>query len=62
MSIKSLVIRTNSSIKLDASMMKAAKTECEQLDLNTSDSHKVFEPGKACREVIGSIKKQVNAY
>lgn len=51
------VIRVCNSIDIDSGLTKAAKSECDGLDLNTTASFKAFPPGENCEKVIESVKK-----
>jgi hypothetical protein len=47
------------STDIDSNLIDAAKSECDGLDLNTTASFMVFQPGKICVKIIDSVKKQV---
>ena len=59
MSSHSEVICACTSINIDSNLMNGARTECDGLDLNTTDSFKVFEPGETCEKIKNSVKNQV---
>ena len=59
MSARFEVICVHNGIDLDSDSINAARNECDGLDLNTTASHKVFQPGEKCLKIIDSVKKQV---
>ncbi len=53
------VIRVYAGIDIDSDLIDAARGECDGLDLNTTDSFKVFRPGEKCAKIIDSLKNKV---
>ena len=54
-------IHVHDGINLDSDSVNAARDECDGLDLTTTASHKVFQPGDKCMKIIELVKKQVCA-
>lgn len=53
------VIRVCNSINIDSNSIKEAKSECDGLDVTTTATVKVFQPGEICGKILDSVKKQV---
>ena len=53
------IIRVYNSVDIDSNLVDAARSECDDLDLNTTASFQVFQPKEKCVEIIDSVKKQV---
>lgn len=48
-------------INIDNELLRAAKNECDNLDLDTSAPFKVFSPGENCVKVLNVVKEQVRS-
>ena len=51
------IICTYISINIDFNLINAAKSECNNLNLNITNSFKVFKSGKICERIKNSIKQ-----
>lgn len=54
------VIRIYVNINIDFDLIDATKDECDGLDLNTTNSFKVFRSGEKCAKIIDFLKKHVS--
>ncbi|KAL9125969.1 MAG: hypothetical protein Q9217_004899 [Psora testacea] len=53
------VIRLYTGIEIDPELIEEAQRECDGLDLNTTESFKVFQPDKKAAQILDSVKKRV---
>ena len=53
------LVRVHTNVEIDPKMIHAAKSECDEFDLSTTASFKVFQPGKKCGTIIEAVKQQV---
>ncbi len=59
MSSHSEVIRVYVDIDIDFDLIDAARDECDGLNLNITDSFKVFRPEEKCAKIIDFLKNKV---
>ena len=56
------IIRVYTSVNIDSDLIDAAKVECDRVDLNTTATFMVFQPGETCGKIIESVKERVRFF
>ncbi len=60
MSSHSEVIRVYVDIDIDFDLIDAARDECNDLNLNITDSFKIFRSEEKCVKIIDFLKNKMN--